>query len=211
MAIRIETDNSRKNLFCESKWWGDPDMPQDMEYPMIEVTEEGETYMYPLTFICQINCEDIAEADPEGLLPHEGMLYFFAAVDEYSGYDSPVHNGLGEWPKEMIKVKYTRSVNLETFQSHILLDDEDEPLSMPAVGISFSRCGDTEDCTRLLGLPFFSDLRDSCPDNISLLQIDSEDGFGLRFYDCGMLNFIIRRQDLEKMNVKRARGYMSSL
>ena len=51
---------------------------------MMKVTEEdGTESEYPLTFICQIDCEDIAPFDKEGLLPHEGMLYFFAAIDEF--------------------------------------------------------------------------------------------------------------------------------
>ena len=50
-------------------------MPENMQYPTMEVTEDGETFDYPLTFVCQINCEDIAPFDKEGKLPHEGMLY----------------------------------------------------------------------------------------------------------------------------------------
>ena len=45
MAIRIDINEENKNLFCDSKWWGDPDMPEDMEYPMLDG--------YPLTFLCQ--------------------------------------------------------------------------------------------------------------------------------------------------------------
>ena len=40
------------------------------------------------------------------------MLYFFAAVDEYAGYDSPVHLGIGEWPIGSVIVKYTKSINM---------------------------------------------------------------------------------------------------
>ena len=111
MAIRIKLERTETELFCSSKWWGDPDMPADMEYPF---TED-----YPLTFICQIACEDIAPYDPEGLLPHEGMFYVFGAVDEYAGYESPVHNGIGLWPRKQIVVKYTKSINFETFRSAI--------------------------------------------------------------------------------------------
>ena len=70
MAIKITLEKTERVLFCGSKWWGDPDMPENMLYPTIEVTEAGETYDYPLTFICQINCEDIARFDPVGKLPH---------------------------------------------------------------------------------------------------------------------------------------------
>ena len=49
MAIRLEMRKSERILFCASKWWGDPDLPENMEYPTVEVTEEGESYDYPLT------------------------------------------------------------------------------------------------------------------------------------------------------------------
>ena len=114
MAIKINLSKTDRVLFCGSKWWGDPDMPENMQYPTIEVTEDGETFDYPLTFVCQINCEDLIPHDPEGLLPHEGMLYFFAAIDEWIGYESPTHNGIGEWPKGNFVVKYAKSINFET-------------------------------------------------------------------------------------------------
>ena len=84
MAIRLKLEKTDRVLFCGSKWWGDPDMPEGMTYPTVQVTEDGETYDYPLTFICQINCEDIAPFDKEGKFPHEGMLYFFAALDKWN-------------------------------------------------------------------------------------------------------------------------------
>lgn len=84
MAIKLTLEKTQKSLFCESKWWGDPDMPADASYPMMKVCEMpdgssflvrpgddvsgGEVYDYPLTFICQIRCEDIAELDPENRL-----------------------------------------------------------------------------------------------------------------------------------------------
>ena len=109
MAIKLTLKHSERVLFCGSKWWGDPDMPENMQYPTIEVTEDGETFDYPLTFICQINCEDIAALDSDGHLPHEGMLYFFAAIDKWIGYDSPTTNDRGEWSKGHFVVKYAKA------------------------------------------------------------------------------------------------------
>ena len=37
MAIRLTLEKTQKSLFCESKWWGDPDMPADASYPMMKV------------------------------------------------------------------------------------------------------------------------------------------------------------------------------
>ena len=84
MAIRLNIEDGHPNLFCDSKFWGDPDMPEDMEYPMVDGR--------PLTFICQVSCYDIALMDPDGLLPHDGMLYFFADMDEILGYETIAEN-----------------------------------------------------------------------------------------------------------------------
>ena len=150
MAIKLELKKTERILFCGSKWWGDPDMPENMQYPTMEVTEEGETFDYPLTFVCQINCEDIAPFDTEGRLPHEGMLYFFAAIDDYIGYESPVHNPDGEWPKGRLVIKYAKTINFETFQTCMLVGDEDEQLTEPELEITFSQCSDDENCIKML-------------------------------------------------------------
>lgn len=210
MAIRISLSQTESRLFCCSKWWGDPDMPKDMQYPMM-TDDNGEEY--PLTFVCQIDCADIAELDTEGLLPKEGMLYFFAALDEYLGYDVPFHNGIGELPKGAVKVKYTKQVNPETFESYIMVDEDDEPLAMPALKMEFSQCGDQEDDLKILGQPFSADARDAFPGFVSLLQIDSEGDTieGLRLYDCGLLNILISPEHLKAGNWKRCLGFMTSM
>lgn len=138
MAIKLTLNRTDRVLFCGSKWWGDPDMPENMQYPTVTVTEDGETFEYPLTFICQINCEDIAPFDADGRLPHEGILYFFAALDKWLGYDSPTENGDGEWSKGHVVVKYAKSINFETFRSCMVVDDENQSLTEPEIGIDFS-------------------------------------------------------------------------
>jgi len=130
MAIKIDIQDKTRNLFCESKWWGDPDMPEDMEYPMLDGT--------PLTFLCQIDCYDIAGYDSENLLPREGMLYFFAAMDDLLGYETDYHHGYGQWPKGHAWVKYTKSINMETFKSVIFLDDKDKPVADKPLPLRFS-------------------------------------------------------------------------
>lgn len=227
MAIRLTLEKTQKSLFCESKWWGDPDMPADASYPMMKVCEMpdgssflvrpgddvsgGEVYDYPLTFICQIRCEDIAELDPENRLPHEGMLYFFAAMDEYTGYDSPVHMGMGEWPKGSVAVKYTKSINMESFQACMMVDEDGQSLTEPALGISFEACDDAADGIKLLGAPFFCDAREQFPGYSNLLQIDENETAGTTFYDTGMLNFLVSDADFAKGLLKRPVGVLCSL
>lgn len=203
MAIKLELKRTERILFCGSKWWGDPDMPENMQYPTMEVTEDGETYDYPLTFICQINCEDIAPFDKENRLPHEGMLYFFASVDDYIGYESPVHNPAGEWPKGRVMLKYAKTINFETFQTCMLVGDEDEQLTENELEIVFSECEDEAEGIKMLS----NDLPDGYPDHINLLKLVSDSVSGLDF-GSGRLDFVIKNSDLGFGNWKKTKAVL---
>ena len=207
MAIKLTLNHTERVLFCGSKWWGDPDMPENMQYPTIEVTEDGETYDYPLTFICQINCEDIASLDQEGRLPHEGMLYFFAALDKWLGYDSPTKNDLGEWSKGHFVVKYAKTINFETFQSCMLVDDEDQTLTEHEMEIVFSECADDEKCIKLLGTPSSAEVSGKYPDLINFLQIVRDENLPLEFD--GELNLMIKPSDLGYGNWKKSTAILA--
>ena len=209
MAIKINLQETEQELFCCSKWWGDPDLPADMEYPTAKAEDEEGEFDYPLTFVCQIDCEDIAPFDPEGKLPHQGMFYVFAGLDEYLDLDSPWHNGLGQWDRKQVVVKYTKTINMETFRSAILVDDEDQPLTQPALKMTFEACSEADDCTKLLGIPFFQEVLQEMPDHVNFLQIDS-DTAGLRFYDEGMLNLLYKSADFAAGKWKLVKGYMTS-
>ena len=201
MAIKLGLQKTERILFCGSKWWGDPDMPENMQYPTMEVTEDGETFDYPLTFICQINCEDIAPYDKEGKLPHEGMLYFFAAIDDYIGYESPVHNPEGEWPKGRVAVKYAKSINFETFQTCMLVGDDDEQLTEPELEIVFSECADDEDGIKLLS----NDAVES--EHQTLLKIVSDTVSGISIPEKA-ISLIMKDSDLKFGNWKRAKAVL---
>ena len=203
MAIKLELKKTERILFCGSKWWGDPDMPENMQYPTMEVNDEGETFDYPLTFVCQINCEDIAPFDKEGKLPHEGMLYFFAAIDDYIGYESPVQNPNGEWPKGRLVVKYAKAINFETFQTCMLVGDEDEQLTEPELTITFSECEDSENGIKMLA--GCSD--ENYPDHVSLLQIASDTIGGIELKD-QTINVLMKESDLKFGNWKRAKAIL---
>ena len=203
MAIKLTLEKTERILFCGSKWWGDPDMPENMQYPTMEVNDEGETFDYPLTFVCQINCEDIAPFDKEGKLPHEGMLYFFAAIDDYIGYESPVQNPVGEWPKGRLVVKYAKAINFETFQTCMLVGDEDEQLTEPELTITFSECEDSED-----GIKMLAGVADAgYPDNVSLLQIASDAIGGIELKD-QTINVLMKDSDLKFGNWKRVKAVL---
>ena len=207
MAIKLTLNHTERVLFCGSKWWGDPDMPENMQYPTIEVTEEGETYDYPLTFVCQINCEDIAALDKENLLPHEGMLYFFAAIDKWTGYDSPTQNDLGEWTKGHFVVKYAKNINFETFQSCMLVDDDDQNLTEREMEIVFSECADDEKCIKMLGRPSSEAISEKYPELLNFLQIVRSENLNLEFD--GELNLMIKPSDLGYGNWKKVLAHLN--
>ena len=206
MAIKLTLNQTERVLFCGSKWWGDPDMPENMQYPTIEVTEDGEKFDYPLTFVCQINCEDIAAFDTENKLPHEGMLYFFAAIDKWIGYDSPTTNDLGEWSKGHFVVKYAKTINFETFQSCMLVDDEDQTLTERELEIVFSECVDDEKCIKLLGTPSDPAVTQKYPDLLNLLQIVRSENLDVEFD--GELNLLMKPSDLNYGNWKKTVAHL---
>ena len=209
MAIGFKLKKTERVLFCASKWWGDPDFPEQMEYPTVTVTDEdGDTFDYPLTFICQINCEDIAPFDPENRLPHEGMLYFFGAIDEYIGYDSPTHNGIGEWPKGQFVVKYAKSINFETFQSCMMVGEEGESLTEPELEICFEQCEDDAEGIKLLGVSCKADTQAKYPELLNLLQLDKNEVLAMDFGEDFVLNLLFKDSDLKFGNWKKGVAYL---
>lgn len=229
MAIQIKFGSAGCSLFGQSKWWGFPDMPEDLEYPEVPVREEYvdddgrdavDEYDDPLTFICQIRCSDLAAVDPEGLLPHEGMLYFFAALDYFLGnLDAVVSPGLGEWEAPCFKVLWAPSC--ENLHTHSILYEDGTEACLPAVPMTFVAgggssgsaggfCGASGDGFQLLGRPFYDEVVQEMPGMINLLQIDENDDWGLRFFDCGMLNFLIAPADLAARRWSAVRCYLTS-
>ena len=107
-------------------------------------------------------------------------------------------------------VKYTKSINFETFRSVIFEDDEGNPVTEPALKMTFEACPDDVDCTKLLGRPFFSEVLQELPGHVNFLQIDS-DTTGLQFYDEGQLNLLYKPEELAAAKWKLVKCYMSSL
>lgn len=208
--IKITTQPADNPLFGQSKWWGQPDMPEELEYPEITlVDDDGEEYQDPLTFVCQLRCEELAALDPEGLLPHEGMLWFFAALDYFLGdMDSPAYPGMGPWQQKYFRVLY--SPKCDDLHTHSIVYDDGTPVGLPAEAITFSLCDESGDGIRLLGEPYIEEVREEMPGRMSLLQIDEDDRWNLIFHDCGMLNFLITPDDLRNHRWDKVECYLFS-
>lgn len=208
--IRLHTHPADTPLTGQSKWWGEPDMPEELDWPAATVTDEdGETYDDPLTFVCQIRCDDIAPFDPDGQLPHEGMLYFFAALDYFLGdLDTPSCPGMGEWQPEYFRVLH--SPTCHDLHTHHLNYPDGTSATLPAEAITFSPCAEATDGIRMLGYPYIDEVREAMPGMLSLLQVDEDDRWGLRFHDCGMLHILISPDDLRQRRWDKARCHLFS-
>lgn len=159
--IRIETHPTDSPLTGQSKWWGEPDMPETHDWPSVKVTDEdGETYDDPLTVICQIRCEDICPMDSDNLLPHEGILYFFAALDYFLGdIETPTYPGMGEWQRDYFRVLY--SPTCDDLHTHHVNFPDGTPATMPAETVTFSKGDASDDGLKLLGNPYIEEVTSS--------------------------------------------------
>lgn len=210
-SIRLLFSKTCESLEGRSKWWGAPDLPAGSPYPVVHCAVDGDEWDEPLTFLCQIRCEDIAALDPDGLLPHEGMLYFFAAVDYFLGYDGcPLQTPIGEWPGECVRIMYSPTCEgLEPYE--MTWDETGESVFMPAEKLDFEACDPCDDGFKLLGRPYLIEINEEYDDDyVSVLQIDENDDWGLRFYDCGMLFLLMRRSYLFWHDWEQAVGCMHS-
>lgn len=200
-AIRIKLSKTDEDLFCKSKWWGNPDIPIGMEIDD------------SLMFLCQLRCEDLVRYDEKNLLPHNGMLYFFCDIAYYLGYydkfDPP---GGPLWNDEYVKVYYVEEID-DVF-GQLIFDDDYFP-QIKERKIEFEMVGDNEDGHKLLGNPFqfeYEDWESPCEGWINLLQIDSDedDDYNLMFMDMGMLYVIINPKDLNDRDFTKVKAYLYS-
>lgn len=196
MAIRLNFNETEKDLTGLSKMWGCPDLPDCLGYPEVAVNDGGELVDDPMTFICQLRLEDLAALDTEGALPHKGMLYFFASLDYFLGnFDALASPGMGEWDERYFKVLY--SPVCDGLHTHTIVFDDGTPYGLKAEEISFEKCPDKEDGFKLLGKPYLDEIEELYPGWISLLQLDCSDRWNLQFFDCGMLCFLKKGKEVK--------------
>ena len=183
MAIKINIQPTAEDLAGKSHWWGFPDLPEACEWPC---NEDGDL----LTFICQISLEDISEFDTDNRLPHKGIIWFFADLDYFLGdLDAPC-GGTGEWEPGTFKVLY--SEDCSDLLTHEYYWEDGEPAVLPAEEMTFEAASETDFGFKLLGLPAMTEGYENENEGLmSLLQMDEEERWGLRFFDCGTVNFMI--------------------
>lgn len=202
MAIGIQLSKTDDDLFCKSKWWGNPDIPADLELDD------------SLMFICQIRCEDIVDYDKDNILPHKGMMYFFGDIAYYLGYyDDFEPQSSSYWDNDAVRVYYVEDVDENLFKQLVFDDDY-----FPKIGerkMEFRLTDDDSYGNKLLGNPYMIEHEDWSPPYCgwhNLLQIDSDDDddYNLMFMDMGLLYLIIKPEDLDKKDFTKVRGYLYS-
>lgn len=195
-----------------SRFWGNPDLPKGVEYPMY-IDVDGDEY--PYFFICQVNLEEIAPYDVENRLPHKGLLSFFAKIDYYVGY-SEVYGDICGSISDVDAVKVLYFPNCGDMREVVLVDDEGQPTSPTELQILFSHeIKPLSDEHSLFAFPTHREWEtwDSpFEDWEILLQIDSFSGddYDLNFVDFGVLNLLISPEDLKKQCYNRVRAIVLS-
>ena len=168
---------------AQSHWWGFPDLPESVDWP---ANEDGDL----LTFICQIRLEEIAHLDPEGLLPHEGMMWFFADMDYFLGDMDARCNGIGEWEQDSYMVIYQKEV--DRLHTHEYYWEDGSLAVLEAEKIGFENTDEEDFGFKLLGMPAMTEGYENENEGmVSLLQLDEEDRWVMRFFDCGPINFMM--------------------
>ena len=196
-AIQLTTSPTEESLVGKSHWWGAPDLPPGVPYPCVKTLEDGNEYDDPLTFLCQIQMADVTRFDTEGLLPRSGMLYFFAAIDYFLGEPSPLQLSLHGAAGDTVKVVYAPdTTGLKPYEMH--WEGTAESVFRPAEAIRFAQAPLLGDGHRMLGRPYQDEVADAYPSFVSLLQVDEDDRWGLRFFDCGTMYLLITPEALRQ-------------
>ena len=195
-----------------SRFWGNPDLPGNFEYPSY-IDEYGEEYHY--NFVCQINLEELERAGIPTDLPKKGLLSFFTRIDYYmSDFDAPVEISGSVSDADAVRVLYFPSI--EGMVESVLVDDDNEQVSPKELKIDFCpEIPPLSDQHALFASPThrpWETWESPFEDWKILLQIDSFEGddFNLNFIDCGVLNFLISPSDLKRQCFDNVRAIVLS-
>lgn len=207
MSIGIKlTPSDTASPLGSSYFWDAPQLPDPSLYPAMP---DGENNIRPLTFIAQFNCAELAPFDKKKELPQQGFLWLFAAIDYYLGYDSEISHGLGQWD-DGIYVLYADV----PADSLVRFNPFGEDGTVKPHMATFCSAPLRDDGHRLLGKPFEQDIDSYFPKGWQMLfQLDSDENeyFNLRFYDMGLLYFMIETSSLKQLDFSNIKAYMTSL
>lgn len=195
-----------------SRFWGNPALPQGMDYPQY-IDDEGD--QYPYVFLCQINLADLHAFSADNPLPATGLLLFFAKIDHYLGQFAATDciGGAISNP-QAVKIIYIQDCS--NLREVVLVDDDDRPISPEEMEITFTHDHETlGDDHCLFAYPDHREWETwdhPYEDWLILLQIDSFSGmdFNLNFMDFGVRDFLISPSDLHTADFANVRAIVLS-
>ena len=115
-----------------SKFGGSPDVPKGFEWFYYEGENfNGETQNRPLSFLAQINCEEVKKYDEDGLLPTKGIIYFFYELSTMTWGFDPKDEGSA-------KVFYFDGSVTELNRANFP-DDMEDDFKLPEIQLDFSK------------------------------------------------------------------------
>ncbi|UWG96233.1 DUF1963 domain-containing protein [Dehalobacter sp. DCM] len=131
IKLTIRTETREELPIGTSKFGGNPDVPKDFKWFYYEGKNfNDEIKNRPLSFLAQINCEEVKRYDGEGLLPSKGILYFFYEL-------STMTWGFDPQDKGSAKVYYFDGDLTELTRAGFPEDMDDE-FKLPEFKIDFS-------------------------------------------------------------------------
>ena len=154
-------------------WWGFAAMPENMMYP-----SNGKDN--PMTLICQF-------------ILGEGLVYVLANLDYFFGDIEADSGCLGEWRKSFYKVLYSPT-QYNLHEHEIRYADGSSAVPEPRVLTDYD--------SQVMSKPtcWADEIAQDYPGYDVLAQVEEDEDIGLRFYDCGSLFFLIRKEDLAARN-----------
>ena len=133
-AIKLEFKiNNKEDIpIGTSKFGGNPDVPKDFEWFYYSGEDfSGVTKKRPLSFLAQINCEEINKYDEDSLLPSKGILYFFYELSTMTWGFDPKDKGSA-------RVYYFDGDVTELMRTNYPNDMEDD-FKFPEIQLGFSK------------------------------------------------------------------------
>lgn len=153
--IRVSYAKTGETLsMCSSKIGGKPAVPHDFVWPRyLGESYDSITKERPLSFMAQINLEDVAGCDTEKLLPATGILSFF-----YEQMSMP----WGFAPEDRGAAKVYYFPKMEKLISMDVPEDMDGEAVIPELALTFEKH---------ISIPDFEDF----PDEATDMEIEWED------------------------------------
>ena len=124
-----------------SKFGGKPHLPEDFIWPYYEGKGFGDVIKNrPLSFLAQINLQEVKQYDKDNLLPESGMLYFFYELETMEWGYNIKHKGSA-------RVYYYE--NIDNVKELDFPEDLDEDYIIPEFEMLFSSKDDIPDFPEL--------------------------------------------------------------